>query len=94
MRSSTDGEVNTEKYSEDLRTLQQEQEKNKPSKKTVRHLMKTTYEGIYIHIFCAYNIYNNNICIASRRQWLLSEESPSLVVILEHFPSMRKIQFV
>lgn len=53
MKSSMGENVNGEKYSEDLRTLQQEEIKNKPTKKTVRHLMKVTHEGTSL---------NNYVC--------------------------------
>ena len=48
VKSSAEGNVNPEKYSEDLEALQQEYAKDKPCKKSLRHLMKATYEGIAI----------------------------------------------
>ena len=43
--SSAIGESTPEQYVDNLTTLQQEQQKEKPSKKTIRQLMKATYQG-------------------------------------------------
>ena len=49
--STTSGECNPEQYSKSLTNLQHEQEKERPSRKTVRQLMKATYEGM-LHLVC------------------------------------------
>ena len=56
VESSAIGESNPEQYVDNLTTLQQEQQKEKPSRKTVRQLMKATYQGAYLILITEWNI--------------------------------------
>ena len=67
MGSMITGESNPDEYEENFTLLRQEQEKEKPSKKIIRQLMKATHQGI-VCITCVYRclhsllIIFHNIC--------------------------------
>ena len=79
-----------------LALLKMEQEKEKPTIKTICQLMKSTYEGVLqcIRKVCMSVLKSYfGLTYTGRRQWILSQ-SPCIETLLKEFSSLKKIRFV